>query len=83
MAKKSVPAVRKTEGSTVSYRQFIVSLKVKIRAAQIKGALAVNRELIKLYWEIGKDVVEKQKRERWGSNVLEKVAQDLQNESLA
>ncbi len=42
--------------------------------------MAVNKELIKLYWDIGKDIVEKQKQEGWGSKVLEKVAKDLQNE---
>jgi predicted nuclease of restriction endonuclease-like (RecB) superfamily len=79
MSKKSVPAVRKTEVSTENYKKFITSLKTKIRSAQIKGAIAVNRELIKLYWEIGRDIAEKQEQEGWGSNVLEKVAKDLQN----
>lgn len=80
MAKKIVPVVKKTEVSTANYKKFITSLKVKIRSAQIKGAIAVNKELIKLYWDIGKDVVEKQEQEGWGSKVLEKVAKDLQNE---
>ena len=80
MAKKSVPIIKKAEVSTGDYKNFITSLKTKIRSAQIKGAIAVNKELIKLYWDIGKDIVEKQDQEGWGSKVLEKVAQDLQNE---
>lgn len=80
MDKNSVPATRTSEVSTENYTKFITSLKKKIRSAQIKGAVAVNRELIRLYWEIGEDIVEKQEKEGWGSKVLEKMSKDLQNE---
>ncbi len=80
MDKKNPPAIKKTEISSANYKKFITSLKTKIQSAQIKASTAVNSELIKLYWELGKDIVEKQKREGWGSGVLEKVAKDLQNE---
>lgn len=62
------------------YPQFIKSLKEKVRSAQLKAAVAVNQELIKLYWELGRDVVERQEKEGWGSKVIERIAQDLQNE---
>ena len=71
---------KNTEVSTANYKKFITSLKAKIRSAQVKGAIAVNRALIKLYWEIGKEILEKQEQKGWGSNVLERVARDLQNE---
>ena len=80
MAKKVPLAVEKTEVSAANYTKFISSLKAKIRSSQIKAVLAVNKELIKLYWEIGGEIVEKQEKEGWGSKVLEKVAKDLQNE---
>lgn len=80
MAKKSLPPIKKAEVSTADYRKFITSLKTKIRSAQIKGAIAVNKELIKLYWNIGKDIIEKQEQDGWGSKVLERVAKDLQSE---
>ena len=80
MAKKTLPAIKKTEISTNDYAKFISSLKAKIRSSQIKAAVAVNRELIKLYWEIGEEIVEKQENEGWGTKVLERVARDLQNE---
>lgn len=70
MAKKSISIIKKAEVSTVDYKKFITSLKTKILSAQIKGAIAVNKELIKLYWHIGKDNVEKQDQEGWGSNAL-------------
>lgn len=80
MAKKSVPAVKKAEVSAANYKKFITSLKAKIRSAQVRASVTVNSALIKLYWEIGKEIVEKQKVESWGSKVLEKLAKDLQNE---
>ena len=80
MPQKSIPAIKKGDVSPAEYTKFITSLKAKIRSAQIKAAVTVNSELIRLYWEIGKDIFEKQEREDWGSKVLEKVAKDLQNE---
>ena len=77
---KVQPSHQKGVVSPAEYTKFITSLKAKIRSAQIKAVVAVNSELIKLYWEIGKDIIEKQEREGWGSKVLERVAKDLQNE---
>lgn len=51
---------------------------MKIRSSQIKASVSVNREMIRLYWEIGKELVEKQ--EELDGAILEKVAKDLQNE---
>jgi len=61
------------------YTHFIAHLKKKIQSSQFKAVLAVNRELIRLYWEIGKEIVEKQKKDGWGTKVVEKVARDIQN----
>ena len=80
MAKKSFSSIQKEETSLTEYSKFIKSLKAKIRSAQIKAAVVVNSELVKLYWEIGKEIVKKQEQEGWGSKALEKVAKDLQNE---
>jgi len=62
------------------YPHLIKELKDKIRVAQLKAHLSVNREMIKLYWEIGKLIFEKQKDERWGAKVIEKIGKDLQQE---
>ncbi|WP_194847341.1 DUF1016 N-terminal domain-containing protein [Candidatus Neptunochlamydia vexilliferae] len=80
MPKKSFLSPKKGEASPPEYTKLINSLKAKIRSSQIKAALAVNSELIKLYWEIGKEIVEKQKQEGWGSKTLERAAKDLQKE---
>lgn len=60
------------------YKQWIVELKRKIRSAQAKAALAVNRELIILYWDLGKTIA--QKENVWGSKLLENISSDLKSE---
>jgi predicted nuclease of restriction endonuclease-like (RecB) superfamily len=64
----------------VSYGELLEALKTRIRAAQIKAALAVNRELIALYWHIGRSIVERQRAEGWGKAVVERLSGDLRRE---
>ncbi len=59
------------------YKKFFQEIKERISSSQIKAILAVNRELISLYWEIGSRVYLKQKSEGWGSKTIEKLANDL------
>ena len=61
----------------VGYSELLEILKEKIRSSQIKAALAVNSELISLYWEIGGEILQRQKNEGWGSKVIERLAKDL------
>lgn len=60
------------------YTDFLSSIKSRIQAAQIKASVAINRELITLYWDIGKQIVERQTEDSWGKAVVEQVAADLQ-----
>lgn len=62
-----------------SYVDLLDSLKRKIREAQLKAVINVNKELIFLYWEIGKSILERQKQEGWGSKVIERLSKDLMN----
>ena len=62
------------------YLKTLSDIKKHIRQAQIKAVLAANKELIKLYWYIGGTIVNSQKESGWGSNVIEQLAKDLQNE---
>jgi predicted nuclease of restriction endonuclease-like (RecB) superfamily len=62
------------------YPALLIDLKQRIRTAQIRAALSVNRELIQLYWDIGRAIVLKQQQERWGAAVIDKLAADLQRE---
>jgi predicted nuclease of restriction endonuclease-like (RecB) superfamily len=60
-----------------SYTEFFEQLKARILEAQTRAAAAANRELIHLYWQIGKDIVLRQEREGWGTAVIERLAEDL------
>ena len=62
------------------YAEFLADLKERIRKARIKAALSANRELVLLYWEIGRMILERQRKEGWGSKVIDRLAQDLRRE---
>lgn len=59
------------------YDDFLRDLKVRIRTAQVKAALAVNRELVLLYWQIGQDILVRQQERGWGAKVIERLSHDL------
>jgi len=61
----------------VGYAELLSSLKERIRAAQIKAALSVNRELMLLYWQIGQEILDRQAKENWGTKVIDRLAADL------
>ena len=61
------------------YGPWLAELKAQIHAAQQQAARNVNRELVLLYWQIGRGILERQRREGWGSKVIERLAQDLRN----
>ena len=63
-----------------SYAQFFADLKSRIQAAQLRASVAVNRELVLLYWQIGRDILERQERESWGTKVIDRLAVDLKRE---
>jgi len=60
------------------YGPFLEELKARIQAARVKAALSVNRELIALYWYVGKSIVERQRAAGWGKAIVERLAADLQ-----
>jgi predicted nuclease of restriction endonuclease-like (RecB) superfamily len=60
-----------------AYVGLLDELKGKIGSAQVKAALAVNAELVRLYWEIGNLILSRQQKEGWGTKVIDRLAQDL------
>lgn len=62
------------------YRNLLVEVKQRIRSAQYEALKAVNKELIALYWDIGKMIVTQQQEADWGKSVVEQLAKDLQTE---
>jgi len=59
------------------YAAFLSDLKERIRGAQVRAALNVNRELILLHWQIGREILTRQQSDGWGAKVIERLAGDL------
>ncbi len=66
--------------STSDYAAFLTELKERIRIGRLQAGRAVNRELVLLYWDIGRGIVEKQQTAGWGEAVVERLAADLRAE---
>jgi predicted nuclease of restriction endonuclease-like (RecB) superfamily len=62
---------------TEDYAAFLEDIKNRVANAQIKAALSVNRELVLLYWQIGREILNRQKMQGWGAKVIERLAKDL------
>lgn len=75
MDKKPVSLTSSPDG----YNDWLVELKSKIQQAQQRATLAVNQELVALYWQIGRDILERQTVQGWGAKVIEQLAHDLRN----
>ena len=65
---------------SADYAAWLGGLKSRIQSARISAARAVNRELILLYWDIGRGIVEKQEDLGWGKSVVEQLSLDLRSE---
>ena len=78
MARKLKDSALPSTGLPSDYPAFLESLKSRVQQAQTKAMLSVNRELIQLYWDIGREIVERQEQAGWGQSVLERLADDLQ-----
>ena len=62
------------------YRDWLRDLKQQIKTGQIKASLAVNSQMIMLYWDLGRQIVEKQENAKWGSGFIEQLSKDLKEE---
>ena len=72
-ATKRAPA----DGTPAGYAELLAAIKRRVRTAQVRAAVAVNRELILLYWQIGRDILRRQQEEGWGAKVIDRLAADL------
>lgn len=59
------------------YPDWLNDLKGRIHTAQQRASLAVNRELVLLYWQIGNDILTRQAEQGWGTKVIDRLARDL------
>ena len=61
----------------IGYIDWLSELKIKIHNAQQRATLAVNNELVRLYWQIGNEILTRQEKQGWGAKVIERLAHDL------
>ena len=73
MSDKPVSLTAPPEG----YADWLTDLKARIHSAQQRATLAVNRELVLLYWQIGRDILARQAEQGWGAKGIERLAHDL------
>ncbi|MBT3208794.1 MAG: DUF1016 domain-containing protein [Bacteroidetes bacterium] len=66
--------------SNQDYKIWFKAIKEKVYKLQIKAALSVNSEMLEFYWNLGKDIIEKQSTKNWGDAVVEQLGKDLQSE---
>ncbi|WP_020587436.1 DUF1016 N-terminal domain-containing protein [Desulfobacter curvatus] len=72
--------MNKTHLKTTEYRNWLKAIKQRVRQTQVKAAVQVNTSLLTFYWELGADIVERQKTARWGSGFLKQLSRDLMAE---
>src|ERR1017187_8950451 len=71
---------RRGEHLPAGYAEFLSDVKARIVAARTRAVLAANTALITLYWEIGREILEREEREGWGSRVIDRLSADLRRE---
>ena len=67
----------KTNLTTAEYRDWLKEIKQRVRQAQVKAAVQVNTALLTFYWELGADIVKRQRAAKWGSGFLKQLSADL------
>jgi len=75
MEEQPMHEIRRAEPA--GYAEFLAELKQRIERAQVRASLAVNQELVLLYWQIGREILSRQDRESWGAKVIDRLAADL------
>jgi predicted nuclease of restriction endonuclease-like (RecB) superfamily len=62
------------------YEEFIADLKQRVRTTQFRAMRAANTEVMRLYWSVGRDILDRQKNEGWGAKVVDQISADMRRE---
>jgi len=76
---RQIKDYKQSLGLFAGYDAFVKDLKERIRKAQLKAGLAVNSELVQLYWEIGSRILIQEREKGWGAKIVDKLANDLKS----
>jgi len=74
---------RRGDALPAGYPEFLADVKTRIAAARTRAALAVNSELIRLYWEIGREILDRERREGWGAKLIDARLRELYSAAAA
>lgn len=66
-------------GSNKDYISWLNDIKSRFRSAQAKAMVRVNRDMLDLYWSIGRDLVEMKAEQNWGAGVVKQFSLDMRN----
>ncbi|OXC71739.1 PDDEXK nuclease domain-containing protein [Caballeronia sordidicola] len=59
------------------YKRWLAELKQRVERARLRAVTSANRELVTLYWQIGREILDRQQRQGWGAGVVDQLARDL------
>jgi hypothetical protein len=77
MSQRPAKASQPAAALPADYAPLLADIKARVQSARIKAGLAANRELLALYWDIGRLILDRQRREGWGAKVIDRLAVDL------
>jgi predicted nuclease of restriction endonuclease-like (RecB) superfamily len=80
MKKRPAKPAKPAAALPSDYAPLLADIKARVQTARIKAGLAANRELLALYWDIGRLILDRQKCEGWGAKVIDRLSADLQRE---
>lgn len=66
--------------NSTGYAKLLAGIKARVHAARLRAAIAVNSELVLLYWHIGREILQRQSDEGWGAKVIDRLSLDLKSE---
>ncbi|MFD5983001.1 DUF1016 N-terminal domain-containing protein [Streptomyces cyaneofuscatus] len=81
-ATPKVPGQQKSRPTELpaGFLDMVDDLKTIVRGAHVRAQLKVNTEMLRMYWEIGQVILERQRGEKWGTKVIERIATELRTE---
>lgn len=77
---KAVVPAQQGAGLPPGFHEMIDDLKSIVRGAHVRAQLKVNTEMLQMYWEIGRTILARQRGERWGTKVIDRIATELRTE---
>ncbi len=63
-----------------NYKELLFEIKIKVREAQLKSVMAANSQMLLLYWQMGRYILQNQEAEGWGAKIINRLSIELKKE---